>query len=785
MAELDEDQKRGEVQRWVKEIALYEKEFRPWEDRVKKIIRRFKDERKTSDATRGKYNILWSNIQTLLPSVYAQNPIPNVERRNLDDDEIASRASEVIERALSYYVREDDFFDVMEAAALDRLLGGRATVAVRYVPEFGEEIEVTNDPNASSVPELKSEKIEIDYNNWQDFGHTWGRTWDEVRATWKKAYLTRSEGVKRFGDIFNEVPLDYTPEKLNDEKVDDGLKKACIYEIWDKENKNVIWIHKNYPLALDEKPDPLHLNNFYPWPKPLYATLANDSLIPTPDYTEYQDQAQELDELTARIRMITKAIKVAGLYDSSAAGVERLMVEGNENVLIPVSNWAVFGEKGGLKAAMELLPMNEIAQTLLTLYEARDKVKQDLNEISGLSDIVRGQGNPNETAAAQQIKGNFATMRLDRVQKQMQRFVRDTIRIMGEIIAEHFSLETLQAISGFKLPTNMQKQQFQMQQQQSMQVAQQSGQPPTPPDEKTVEFMGEPSWEDIYSFLQNDKLRSFRIDIETDSTIKQDQDKEREDRMSFLTAAGGFIQQMANVQNPDLQPLLAQMLMFGVRGFKVAKDLEYCFETAIEKLEKDAAAPRPPTPDPEMVKQQAEGQRQQLELQHKSEVEQMGVQKDSQIAQMKEQSQTQRDQMKAAHEAQMEAIKQQHEKDMKALEIAFDDNKAKMDNETKIIVAKIGASTQLRTASMSASIDKKSNAGPDDINENGDTIAPEPTLNDLIDTITESLNQVFSGHSELTGQVAQLTQQVSSPKKVLRGPDGKISGVVIDNGAIH
>lgn len=792
MAEMiteDDDKKRGEVAKWVKEIQLYEKEFQSWEDKAKKIIRRYKDERKNaSESVKGKYNILWSNVQTLLPSVFAQNPNPNVERRNLDEDQVASRASEVIERGLAYYVKEDDFFDVMESVALDRLLGGRATAGCRYIPEFEEGIAITNEVGESVQSpdsDLKSEKISIDYVNWQDFGHTWGRTWDEVCASWKKAYLTAEQGEKRFGEIFKKVPLDYVPKKTNSENVDDGAKKACVYEIWDKENKKVIWISKSYPMPLDEKEDPLHLKNFFPWPKPFYATLANDNLIPTPDFSEYQDQAIELDELTARIRMITKAIKAAGVYDSSAPGLERLMVEGNENVLLPVSNWAVFGEKGGLKGAISMLPMQEIAATLLVLYEARDKVKQDLNEISGLSDIVRGQGDPNETATAQGIKGNFATMRLDRVQKQMQRFCRDTIRIMGELMAEHFSLKTLQEISGLKLPTQAEKQQFQAQQQQGQQP-----QPPPPIDEKTLEFMNEPTWEEVYAFLKNDRLRSFRIDIETDSTIKMDQDAERQARMEFLTAAGGFMQQMQTVQNPDLQPLLAEMLMFGVRSFKVGKDLENSFRTVLEKLEKEAQAPKPPVQDPEMIKQEAESQRQQMEIQSKGQMEQMKIQSQGQIAQLTEQATSQREEMKAGFLARIESMKQDHEKQMKGLEIAFDADKCRLDNETKIMVAKIQASTSLRTARMSAAASAEGGASGSGDPDGDDSVEafnlqPENTLNDFIAMIGQNLERVFSSNAEINGNMSKLVDAMNTPKKVIRSLDGKMTHVVPDLGVMQ
>jgi hypothetical protein len=49
----------------------------------------------------------------------------------------------------------------------------------------------------------------------------------------------------------------------------------------------------------------------------LFATLTTDSLIPVPDFTLYQDQAETLDVLATRIDGLVRALQVRGVYDAS------------------------------------------------------------------------------------------------------------------------------------------------------------------------------------------------------------------------------------------------------------------------------------------------------------------------------------------------------------------------------------------------------------------------------------------------------------------------------------
>lgn len=589
-----EDEQYGEYHKWVDEITLYDTEANKWMERGKKIVRRFKDERDGAVQKRGaRYNVLWSNVQTMSPAIYDNPPKPNIERRSRDQDDVGRIASEVLERSASYFIDKDNFDSIMRQVVQDRLLPGRGTAWIRYVPHF---IPSTTE---GQPEQLDYEEVCLDYVHWKDFGHSVAMVWEEVDSVWRIAYMERDALVARFGEeLGNEIPLDHNPRKLDGNAQKQNVNKAAIYEIWCKKTKKVYWLSRSYDKILDMRDDPLGLENFFPCPKPIYATLATDSLIPIPDYYEYQDQANEMDELTARISQITKAVKVAGVYDSSAQGVNRLLAEGVENQLIPVEQWAMFGEKGGLKGVIDFLPMQEIMETLLGLYQAREKVKGDLNEITGMSDIIRGNTDPDETATAQRMKGQYANLRLANSQKDVARFGRDLVRIIVEIMAEHFSLETIKNISGVKLLTDMEKQMMLMQQQQ-MQAPVQPGMPtpPPPPSDEQQELLDGPTWEQVEALLRNNEIRSYRIDIETDSTIKADEEAEKAARMDFLKAAGGFIQQASQIQSPELRPLLMQMLMFGVRGFKAAREIEGEFEVTMKKLRTAADNPQPPAPD--------------------------------------------------------------------------------------------------------------------------------------------------------------------------------------------
>lgn len=743
-----ENKKNRLVSFWCKQINAYEKQFSKWEKKGEKIEKRYKDERPENENNSARFNILWSNVQTLAPAIYAQNPIPNVDRRFEDDDKVGTTAARILERSVSYFVDEDLFSNVMEQTVLDRLLPGRGTAWVRYVPNFQdveienkeaaqEGVQLTEDIQAGDdtepEQELYDENVVVDYVNWKDFGHSYGRTWEEVRGVWRKVYLDRSELKARFKNG-KDVPFEKDDEN-------NAMPKACVYEVWDKQKKQVVWLHKSMEKELDKKPDPLQLSGFFPCPKPIYSTLANDNLVPSPDYIQYQDQAVELDNITGRINEIQKALKVVGVYDASAEGLQRLLSEGLENKMVPVENWAVFGEKGGIKGVVDFLPIKDIVDTLVALYSAREKVKQDLYEITGISDIIRGATNANETATAQQIKGQFATLRLDNMQKDVARFSRDLVRFMAEIIAEHFSIETIKQISAIKLMSEQEKQMTQAKIQQSQQQQPQPGQPPPEIPDEIQELLDLPTWEEVEALLKDDTLRGFRISIETNSTIKADQEAEKQSRNELISNVGTFLGQAATLP-PQLQAMASELLLFGVKGHKISRELECTFEKALKEIKKAAENPQP---DPQEAKDeaalQAEQAKMQLEMQ-KLEFEKQKFQIETQ---------------QAGQTAQNEAAADERNINLEHQRLASEERKAVLEAKTKV-------------SADVAMADPDFNGGQSPI---GIMVAQ------MSENFSQGLKQIAELQIESNEQVINA---ITAPKEVIKDRDGKLVGVRTLNG---
>lgn len=730
------------LNKYTTEIRIYEKQADEWEAKGKKIIRRYKDDRSPREGERNRFNILWSNIQTLAPSVYGSIPKPNIERRFRDQDDVGRFASDILERCVTYFLKEKPFNNAMKQAVFDYLLPGRGTGWVRYVPHFRDiEMpgdmgpEVTDDPvtgesiGAAPAQEVYYEEVCVDYVHWQDFGHNVGRTWDEIYLVWRKVYLTRPELVKRFGkQIGNKIPLDYAPKDIKNSKIDGSLNKATIYEAWDKKEKKAIWLHKDYPELLDSLEDPLELKDFFPCPTPMLANLANDTCIPTADYTQYQDQALELDQLTARIASIQKSLKVAGVYDTSAKGVERLLSEGVENTLIPVDQWAVFAEKGGLKGVMDLLPLTDIANTIKILYSVRAQVKADLYEIAGISDMQRGVSDPDETATAQTLKGQYSSVRLEDKQKAVHEFARDFVVLIAEVVAKHFSIDTIKKISGVTLMTNQEKQQAQALLQPPAPPPGMGphpgvpGQPPAPgmpmgaPQlpaaklEQIQEMLSDPSWEDVEALLKDDAALCFRIDIETDSTVKVDQELEKAARMEFVKVATAGIAQMVTIQDPRLLALAAKMLMFAIRAFKTGRELESALENTVRQFENDAQTQQgQQKPDPKMAEIAANSQAKQAEMNLEAKLESQRITMQAQADARSDQNEAAQDAARTRAEMARDAAAAQNEMKMKAFEAMIDAKmgamQAAQERTTQIIIAHINAASRIESSRVTSGTD--------------------------------------------------------------------------------
>jgi hypothetical protein len=732
---------------WYKTIMGYERSYKRWEARVDRIVKKYKDDSRYDRNPNARFNILWSNVQTIQPAIFARLPRPDVSRRFRDNDPIGRVASMMLERALEFEIEHyGDYKSAMNNAVLDRLLGGRGVSWVRYEPHIvGEQAgeadgapddgyEVTEDTDEAEteggIENENEERIEyecapVDYVHWKDFGHTIARTWEEVTAIWRKVYMSRPALVERFGEELGyKIPLDTKPDDLKQSyKSDDSVYEALIYEIWDKETGKVLWISKSLGKILDERDDPLGLENFWPCPKPLYSTLTTDSLEPIPDFVIYQDQARELDTLCDRIDGLINALKVRGVYDASNSELQRLFSEGENNTLIPVHNWMAFAEKQGMKGAIDLVDIAPFAAALAQCYQAMEQVKGQIYELMGIADIQRGQTDPNETLGAQIIKSNNAAGRLKTMQHSVVDFATQLLSIKAQIICNHFTDDTLVKISG------------------AMQLSEQ--------DRQLVP--------QAIGLLRDQASKNFRIEVTSDSMIYQDEQQEKADRIAFLQSVGSFLQTALPTAQaaPELTPMLLEMLKFGVTAFKAGKQLEGIIDETADDLRKQyeqtKGQPKPPTPDVQKLQMQAQ-------------LEQMKMQNQMQLEKAKQEYQAQENQLKFQLEEQRNSMDRE-------MEVKVAQMKMMTERNTQVLLAHINNGAKIETARISAGVDDGTQAY---MSEEDMAHAMEHPMQPIANAIGQGNAQMAQA---ITALVDTINAQHNRPKTVVRGADGKIIGV--------
>lgn len=706
--------------RWEAELEAAGKAMETFIKRADIASDRFIDERDAVVAGQKWFNIYKANTDILAAALYADIPEPEVCRRYEDyKDQAARVAALILQRTIKQDINdpEDQFDTTMDAAVQDRLVAGMACAWLRFETET-EDIPSTEggsltnaaqstQPHASTegyhsdgftvpgsfagpeglpVPmkRIKDQNVIVDYVHWRDFRFSPCRTWGERRWVARRVFLTKKQLTKRFGKAKAELcALDWSNLKDNETNTQDRqtvgkevFKKAQVWEIWDREERKVHWFAPGYPNELlDTRDDFLKLQSFEPCPKPMLANVTTRSSVPRPDYYMIQDQYDELNTVNNRISKLVQACKVVGVYDQGAPAVQSILT-GNENTMIPVPNWGQFAEKQGMKGAVDWLPLEQIVAALEQLNRARDVIKGQIYELTGIADIVRGDSKASETLGAQKIKAQFASIRIKKLQKEVAQFASDICRIKGELAAKHYTPETLIRRSGIVFTDN---------------------------DEWVV---------DAITLLKSEAGFNWRIQVQSDSMAQADYEAEREERVKFMSMVTGYMAQAFPIagQIPETKPIIMGMLKWGIAAFKGAADIEGMLDKALSALE--GKPPPPPKPDPAEIKAQTEQQRMQQEMQLKA---QEGQQKQAEgqqkmaLEQQKAQLEERRMQMELEFKRQeMELDRQIHEQEMqfKAAEMGMNLQQQQQEHQLNMETSQQEAALKMETAMGQQQIDQ-------------------------------------------------------------------------------
>lgn len=566
--QIDAPEAPMESKPYLKMITDAEQAFSVWQGKCDSIDGLYANLKKMAEATGDReFQIFWANMEVLRPTVYSRAPVPVVVPRHRSGGELQRKASELLERVLAYDVEADDLHDTLLQVRDDMALTARG---VAWVLDNGQCIHVDR----------------------RDFVHEPGRKWAEVGWVARRAYLTRKAMQERFPEVdLTKAKFEHVKDKDADDDKDyhSTAKKAAVWEMWHKSEGCVIWLTEGVDTVLDVRPPLFDVKGFFPCPRPAYGTLERRTLRPVPDFVYYRDQVDEINELTARISSLSESLRLKGFYASGTPeigdAIEAAMkATDNRAIMVPVSSAAALSG-ASLKDSIIWLPVREVAEVITALVALRKQLIDDVYQITGLSDIMRGATEATETATAQNLKAQYGSVRVKERQAEMVRIARDVLRIKAEVYAEQYPAQDLAEIAQMELKPEATAAQEMMQ-------AQAQGQPIDPAKVVTLE--------QVDALLKSQKLRPFALEVESDSTIAPNEEAEKEARIEFITAMGGFINQAgAMVQaQPQTAPFAAEMMKFAAGAFRAGRELGSAIDEFAETVKGMAQQPQQQQPDP-------------------------------------------------------------------------------------------------------------------------------------------------------------------------------------------
>lgn len=607
---------------WLCELGAAKGRMESWYAKAEEAEDRYRD---CEARPFGMLNIFWANVETQKAAIGEDFGKPQVTRVNQPENDggLSRHVANIWERAIAAGVRDTGDNHDISLAVGDTFLPGRGQIWL--------ELEADEDEQGKVVW-AKAPLVRVPY---KDYLEGYATRWGGVPWVARRHLFTRDDLIKVCDmepEAADNVPLnvqlpdDRRKDKPNKAKGKEQFKRAAVWEIWTKYPlKGRIYVAEDHKEILCADPDPYRLKHFFPCPRPLLANGDEGWQEPLTDYSRYEDQAKELDQICARIFVLTAVLRRRGIHDKQFKELADL-AEADDNVSLAVDNWADLQQRGGLNKVVEWEDLAPTIGVLVELHKQRRELIELIYELSGISDLARGMTDPRETLGAQQLKMSFGAGRFKRRETESRRFAAEGYQIKGEVIAEHFPREQLQEMSGIPLPTQReindakrQLGQIQAIQQQALaakqklaqlQQAVQSGQvqlplPPEaeqqarqlqaqaqtpPPDEEQLRYLKSIaetrfSWERVSGVLRSDYRRCYSVEVETDQTNFIDEEGDKKARTEFFQAVMQVITQIMPMiaGNPKNGEVFKQLIMFVISAFRSGRSVEEGLERAIDE----------------------------------------------------------------------------------------------------------------------------------------------------------------------------------------------------------
>ncbi|WP_221148078.1 hypothetical protein [Rhizobium bangladeshense] len=608
---------REEGQRWIEKIKAAEKLEKDWLDDAARAVRAYTNEEKAENdekalGSRYDFNILFANVETIVPAVINSPPVPDIRRRFNDPDPAARIVADIMERAISVQIDDSRLQVEMEAGAQDSFLAGRGVVRLKFKSDIlggeptDQDIRDADDEaddgadngrtseaigatmfneapdqvadgmggnGAPSVERVENERICFEAVSWKDYRHGKAKRWEDRPWDAFRFVIAKEDEEESFDADMIRSQFDDSEQNAWSKSDSD----ICGWEIWCKKTRKVKFVSDD-GIIMKVIDDPLALKGFFPIPTPMQPIELTGRLKPVNPFSIYRKLADQLDTITKRIDVLTKAMKVRGWYAGETADLKSVLAL-EDNEFAPIDNGELWSKsQGGIAAAIAFWPVENFIAVLRELYADREQTKQAIYEITGISDIVRGASSASETATAQNIKSQWGSLRIQKMQRMMERCARDLFVMMSEIIPKLFSLKTLEEMTGIPLlpaPTDT-------------------------PEQRELKA-------NVVALLRRPLASYYRIDVESDSTIRADLTRQKQEVSQFLQGASAYFAAVAPLVQQGALPADAAVEIFAStsRMFNLGKSVEDTLEKMVTdartKAEQARQQPQSQEPSPEQA----------------------------------------------------------------------------------------------------------------------------------------------------------------------------------------
>ena len=562
-----------------------------------------------------KFPIYWSSVKLLQPSYYSRTPVPVVKQTFDNRDSVARVAATLCDRLGRFMLSRTPYDEAMESVRDQFILTDKAAGRVYFEPE----IEPTMDRIALQVgadgmslvdqlgqppqgdvlqddsgyyyerpgERLVTAQIHFSALDYDEVLHTpFARNWSEITEIAYRVVLSKTEAREKFGDKIDTISFvqrkDTRKDNRDDEAIDLPELYVEVWEIWDKEKKQVLWYCDSYEEGmLRVEQDLYNLDGFFPQTEFVLGTKPAKSLYPTPWHTQVASTISQLHNIWNRLFRLINAVRRRAVADASIDALISAINDASELEVIAVQNFRDILEKNGIGNLIQYIPVAELVAAIGELNSLITSFKEQFNEFTAIPDVVRGTStNAMEGVGTQQLKGQFASVRFSNDQRKIQNAALNALELMIDLALKKLPVQVLTDVTGANFLPDADR----------------------------------PFVPAALNLLKQDRKRIIRIEIETDSTsYLNDQVNAAQRNETAQTVMNGLQQvgQIAQAQ-PEFAGVALQTLLFALRGLAQGKSFEGEVAQAVTALIQKVS--QPPQPPPDYEGQKLAIQQQELDL---------------------------------------------------------------------------------------------------------------------------------------------------------------------------